>query len=57
MLDHLDLKKKGDMIRNAIAETLRLKDRCTKDLGGNSGTTDFCEAIKDRIKEQLKNAA
>jgi len=49
MLDHLGMKEKGDLIRYAISDTLKSKDRCTRDLGGQSGTTDFCEAIKERI--------
>ena len=51
MLDHLGMKDKGDMIRFAIADTLKSKDRCTRDLGGQSGTTEFCNAIKERISK------
>ena len=53
MLDHLEMKEKGDLIRYAIADTLKLKDRCTRDLGGQSGTTDFCAAIKERIAAKM----
>jgi len=49
MLDHLDMTDKADKIRAAIADVIKTKDRCTGDLGGTSGTTDFTEAILERL--------
>lgn len=49
MLDHLDMTEKADKLRAAIADVIKTKDRCTADLGGNSGTTDFTDAILERL--------
>lgn len=49
MLDHLEMVEKADKIRNAIGDVINSKDRCTQDLGGNSGTTDFTDAVLERL--------
>ncbi|OIQ15938.1 MAG: isocitrate dehydrogenase [Bacteriovorax sp. MedPE-SWde] len=49
MLDHLDMADKAERLRNAIADVIKNKDRCTADLGGNSGTTDFTAAVLERL--------
>jgi len=49
MLDHLDMTDKAQKLRSAIADVIKTKDRCTGDLGGNSGTTDFTQAVLERL--------
>jgi isocitrate dehydrogenase (NAD+) len=49
MLDHLDMTDKADKLRAAIADVIKTKDRCTADLGGKSGTTDFTDAVLERL--------
>lgn len=49
MLDHLDMTDKATKLRNAIADVIKTKDRCTPDLGGSHGTTDFTEAVIERL--------
>lgn len=49
MLDHLDMSDKADKIRNAIKDVIKSADRTTADLGGSAGTTDFTEAVLERL--------
>jgi len=49
MLDHLGENEKANKIRNAITETLKSKDRLTADLGGKASTTDFTNALLERL--------
>lgn len=49
MLDHLNMKDKGDRLRKAIRLVIEAKDRITPDLGGHFGTTDFTQAIVERL--------
>ncbi len=49
MLDYLGMKDKADTIRNAVRAVIAAGDRTTKDLGGNGGTTDFTEALLERL--------
>jgi len=49
MLDHLGLIEPAGRVRHAIRETLAAKDRLTRDLGGQAGTTEFTEALLSRL--------
>lgn len=49
MLEHLGEADKAERIRNAVAEVIRSGDRTTRDLGGNHGTTDFTQAVIERL--------
>ncbi|TMO64979.1 isocitrate dehydrogenase [Pseudoalteromonas aurantia] len=49
MLEYLQMGDTAERIRNAVAEVIRTGDRTTRDLGGNSGTTDFTQAVIDRL--------
>jgi len=48
MLDYLGLQQKANDLRQALKKSIEAKDRCTRDLGGESGTTDFTEAVLER---------
>lgn len=50
MLEHLDMQDKADAIRAAVREAIASGDRTTPDLGGDGGTTDFAEAVVERLK-------
>lgn len=49
MLDHLGMEKPGKQIRHAIASAIEAGDRITRDIGGESGTTDFTAAVLERL--------
>lgn len=49
MLEYLGEQDKAQQIREALAATISAGDRTTPDLGGTSGTTDFTQAIIDRL--------
>ncbi|MFZ4713995.1 MAG: isocitrate dehydrogenase [Bacteriovoracaceae bacterium] len=49
MLEHLGYVKEAAKINTAIKDAITKKDRITKDLGGAFGTTDFTQAVLDRI--------
>ena len=49
MLEYLGMDDKAGRIRNAIRLTLTDEDRLTPDLGGTHGTTDFTEALLERL--------
>ena len=49
MLEYLDMGEKASIIRNAITEVIASGDRTTRDLGGTHGTTDFTEAVLERL--------
>ena len=49
MLEHLAMKDKADKLRFAIRDAISTGDRTTRDLGGESGTTEFTQAIIDRL--------
>ncbi len=49
MLEHLEMKDKADKLRFAIKDAIGKGDRTTRDLGGESGTTEFTQAILDRL--------
>ncbi|MCL1141632.1 isocitrate dehydrogenase [Shewanella gaetbuli] len=49
MLDYLGMADKAAAIRNAIASVIEEGDRTTRDLGGTHGTTDFTQAVLERL--------
>ena len=49
MLEHLEMKKEANNIRNAVRDVIESGDRTTRDLGGTHGTTDFTQAILERL--------
>lgn len=49
MLEYLDMGDKADRIRSALKDVIESGDRTTRDLGGEHGTTDFTQALLDRL--------
>jgi len=49
MLEYLDMSDKADKIRAAIKDVIEKGDRTTGDLGGTHGTTDFTDAVLERL--------
>ncbi|QFI40048.1 isocitrate dehydrogenase [Moritella marina ATCC 15381] len=49
MLEYLEMKTQADNIRNAVRDVIESGDRTTRDLGGSHGTTDFTQAILERL--------
>ena len=49
MLEYLEMGETADRIRNAVANVIKSGDRTTRDLGGSHGTTDFTQAVIDRL--------
>lgn len=49
MLDHLEMHDKADKLRSAIKDVLEKKDRVTGDLGGKGTTTEFTQAVLERL--------
>jgi isocitrate dehydrogenase (NAD+) len=49
MLEHLEMGETAERIRNAVADVIKTGDRTTRDLGGSHGTTDFTQAVIDRL--------
>lgn len=49
MLEYLDMGDKASNIRNAITDVIATADRTTRDLGGTHGTTDFTQAVLERL--------
>lgn len=49
MLEHLEMGDTAERIRSAVAEVIKTGDRTTRDLGGSHGTTDFTQAVIDRL--------
>ncbi|TRX57073.1 isocitrate dehydrogenase [Thalassomonas sp. M1454] len=49
MLEYLEMNDKAEKIRNAIKDVIESGDRTTRDLGGNFGTTDFTDALLERL--------
>ncbi|MBB1438714.1 isocitrate dehydrogenase [Shewanella sp. SG41-4] len=49
MLEYLGMSDKAEMIRSAVAAVIEEGDRTTRDLGGTHGTTDFTQAVLDRL--------
>ncbi len=49
MLEYLGMQDKAEKIRNAIRDVIESGDRTTHDLGGEAGTTDFTQAVLERL--------
>ncbi|MGL4447973.1 isocitrate dehydrogenase [Shewanella sp.] len=49
MLEYLGMADKAANIRNAVSAVIAEGDRTTRDLGGTHGTTDFTQAVLDRL--------
>ncbi|PKH31949.1 isocitrate dehydrogenase [Shewanella sp. ALD9] len=49
MLEYLGMSDKAEMIRSAVSAVIEEGDRTTRDLGGTHGTTDFTQAVLDRL--------
>jgi isocitrate dehydrogenase (NAD+) len=49
MLEYLDMGDKAEKIRAAITDVIASGDRTTRDLGGSHGTTDFTDAVLERL--------
>lgn len=49
MLEHLGMPEKAERITKALADVIESGDRTTRDLGGSHGTTDFTQAIIERL--------
>ncbi|BDX07645.1 isocitrate dehydrogenase [Planctobacterium marinum] len=49
MLDYLEMGDKAEKLRNALREVIETGDRTTRDLGGSHGTTEFTQAVLDRV--------
>lgn len=49
MLEYLDMGDKAQKIVTALRDVIESGDRTTRDLGGSHGTTDFTQAVLDRL--------
>ncbi|TMP48508.1 MULTISPECIES: isocitrate dehydrogenase [unclassified Pseudoalteromonas] len=49
MLEHLGMSDTAERIRSAVADVIKSGDRTTRDLGGSHGTTDFTQAVIERL--------
>ncbi len=49
MLEYLGEADKASRIRQAVADVIKSGDRTTRDLGGSHGTTDFTQAVIERL--------
>ncbi|WP_404343946.1 isocitrate dehydrogenase [Pseudoalteromonas mariniglutinosa] len=49
MLEHLEMGETAERIRSAVADVIKSGDRTTRDLGGSHGTTDFTQAVIERL--------
>jgi len=49
MLEYLNMQGQAKRILAAVTDVIATGDRTTRDLGGNGGTTDFTQAVIDRL--------
>lgn len=49
MLEYLEMGETAERIRSAVADVIKTGDRTTRDLGGSHGTTDFTQAVIERL--------
>jgi len=49
MLEYLNMSDKALLIRDALKDVIESGDRTTRDLGGEHGTSDFTEAVLERL--------
>ena len=50
LLEHLGMPAQAQRIRTALRDVIQSRDRCTVDLGGQSGTDEFAQAISERLR-------
>jgi len=55
MLDQLDLEEQAVRARQAVRGAIESHDRCTPDLGGSGTTSDFAQAIIDRLNSEKES--
>lgn len=51
MLEHMGDLENATKIRKAVEISLQNKEKCTKDLGGNSGTKEFTKFVIENLKK------
>lgn len=49
MLEYLGMQDKAERIREAVRATIESGDRVTRDLGGSASTSEFTQAIIERL--------
>jgi len=49
MLEYLGMQEQADKITKALEDVISSGDRTTRDLGGSHGTTDFTQAVIERL--------
>ena len=49
MLEYLGMQEQAKRILAAVTDVIATGDRTTRDLGGNGGTTDFTQAVIERL--------
>ena len=49
MLEYLGMSDKAAKVRDALKDVIASGDRTTRDLGGEHGTTDFTDALLERL--------
>lgn len=49
MLQHLGMHKEANIVQAALRDTIKSGERTTRDLGGSHGTTEFTQAVLDRM--------
>ncbi len=49
MLEYLEMGDKAEKIKQAITDVIASGDRTTRDLGGSHGTTEFTDAVLERL--------
>jgi isocitrate dehydrogenase (NAD+) len=49
MLEYLGMQDKAQKILAAVTDVIATGDRTTRDLGGSHGTTDFTQAVLERL--------
>ena len=49
MLEHVGMLDKANRLRQVIRQAIESKDRVTVDLGGSAGTSEFTQAVLDRL--------
>lgn len=52
MLDYLSFKNEANRVRNALYKVLEDKSKCTRDIGGTSGTKAFANYIIEALKAE-----
>jgi len=55
MLRHLGESEAAGQIRDALEKVYRHREKLTKDVGGNAGTTEFADEVIQALHEQQRN--